>query len=882
MMDSKLFDSPAVPSMHGMLILKTCINVMINISENDKISLNESEQRILTVISERLSQQLSIVYIHSPKNRPRARKSIIVNGPRGQYYVELAKTGIQKFCLKRSIHYSKFFKEIIKYATVNMPIVVDEIDGIYFVVFPYLNGTPGKPDLNGEKILKALYKKHTSVRKISDKSIKEIADAFLNSWPEEYHNYIRYLPEYLNYLAQLRSYDEIVLCPEHGDFALNNILTGLHSNHLIDFEFSRETQPAGFDLYAYRRTTYKTKIFWRRKDYYRNLHSLKFKLNERINFAIDNNLKEIITYPELPYLVKSDVLNFMGKTPSGFGAHLLDSLSSRKKGGEELFYVTIWHDDNLSGFAVFKKHKNILYPIVTEEGAPVVSFKNSYQFGLLIKYMERSRMGFHFDNIPKHSDVYKQFKRMKEKVDTPINAVSMSAVIEEKTKDRALFVLLNEISGYLASSIIKDKGSHVLIYNLRNKKIISKHNRNRFLSVLRVGSRTIRTGIFFMVHRMNLKRSLIFLYQYPKIRLRWRKARKKGGALRLRIGDFHAFIRALNQNGVDYVVLRGLHDGNPSPDEDVDFMLKASHILKIIRTAAGFPGSIPCDIYFDTYQSVECYPYYPPVFALKILGKKVKNNQDCYVPDAYHHLVSLLYHITYHKGLTKGFNRDDGKMTPESKYYDTIISLIESNGFENRFELSLSGFHQFLKNENVNMPYDMLVKWPKRNETIDAITEMEEQSLREELPTDKKNIVVFIIRNDAAQADIIEYIKGTISEHYSILSSKELTQEQVNRAIQFTRGGNWVELDKKQFHQVAPYSIVVCRSNSFGTAESGTEYLSKECAKVKKEIRTYVNKNFPSKRKRYLIHSTDSPYEALDYMKKILPQDYMTIITPKK
>ncbi len=177
------------------------------------------------------------------------------------------------------------------------------------------------------------------------------------------------------------------------------------------------------------------------------------------------------------------------------------------------------------------------------------------------------------------------------------------------------------------------------------------------------------------------------------------KSAQKGGALRLRIGDFHAFIRALNQKGVDYAVLRGLHDGNPCSDEDVDFLLKASHILKIIRVAACFPGSLPCDVYFDIYQSVECYPYYPPVFALKILERKVKNNQDCYVPDAYHHLVSLLYHITYQKGLTKGFNRADGKMTPESKYYDTIIALIESNGFENRFELSLSGFHQFLKSE---------------------------------------------------------------------------------------------------------------------------------------------------------------------------------------
>lgn len=854
---------------------------MSNACETDKMTLEESEQKIINAISQRLSQQLSILYIHSPKNRPRARKSIIVKGVKGQYFVELAKNDIQKFFLKRSIHYSKFFKERIKYATVNMPIVVNEIDGVYFAVFPYLDGMPGKPNLNGEKILKALYKEHTYVKKISDQSTNEIANAFLSSWPEKYHNYIRYLPEYLKYLAQLRSYDEISLCPEHGDFALNNLLSSLHSNHLIDFEFSRENQPAGFDLYAYRRTTYKTKLFWRRKDYYRNLHSLKFKLNQEINFVIDNNLAEIIIYTQFPYLLKSKILNLMGEMPSGSGGHLLDSLPSQKKNGGELFYVTIWHKDMLSGFAVFKKSKNILYSIVTETGTPVLYFKSIYQFGVFIKYMERRGIGFHLDNIPKQSEVYKQFILMKEKIEASVNSVFMPSVLKEKSKNGALFELLNEIAGYLSSSVINDKGSHVLIYSRRNRKIMSKYKRNRFLSILRLGSRTIRTGIFFMAQQINFKRFLIFLYQYPKIRLRWRKSRKKGGALLLRIGDFQAFVRALNQNGVDYAVLRGLHDGNPTPDEDVDFMIKASHIHKIIRVAACFPGSIPCDIYFDTYQSVECYPYYPPAFAVKILESRVKNKQACYVPDAYSHLVSLLFHITYHKGLIKGFDRSNGKITPESKYYDTIMFLIECNGLEGRFELSLDGFHQFLKNENLNMPYDMLVKWPIRNETIDAITEMEGRSLREELPADKENLVVFIIRDDAARADIIEFIEGAISDNYSILFSKELTPKQMNCAIQFTRGGNWVELDKKLFHLVSPYSIIVCQSNSLDSAGSGREFYAKECARIKKKIRTYVNENFPSKRKRYLIHSTDSPCEALDYVKKIFPQDYIKIITSK-
>lgn len=854
---------------------------MTNMKDKYSASLDASEQGIINIASQRLAQQLSIVNIHKPKNRIRSRKSIIVKGEKGRYFVELAKNDIQKFYLKRSIYYSKFFKSKIKHATVNLPVVEGEIEGVCFAVFPYIPDLPGKPDLNGEQILKTLYQEYSYVRKISDQSIGEIEDAFLNSWPKKYHHYIRSLPEYSEYFKQIQSYDEISLCPEHGDFALNNILRGMYTNHLIDFEFSRESQPVGFDLYAYRRTTYKTNLFWRKNCYYGKLHSSKFRLNNRINFAIDNDLSEIIVYPELSYWLRSKILDLVDDFCID-AVDLWDSLSSISKDGTELFFVTVWEGKRLSGFAAFKLTQNILYPITTRGDVPIIHFLNTYQLGLLIKYMERSGLGLHLEIDSKQSDVYNQFLLIKKKVDLSVNAASMPDVLKDKSKDPALFRLVHDISGYIESVVMKDIGSRVLIYNRRNRRIISKYKRNRFFAVMRRGLRSLRTGFFFMAQLVNVKRFLYFLYQYPKIRLRWRKSRKKGGALLLRVGDFHSFIKALNKNGVEYAVLRGLRDGNPSPDEDVDFMLKASHIQKIIRVAACFPGKIPCDIYFDTYQSVECYPYYPPAFAVKILERKVKNSNDCYVPDEYSHLVSLLYHITYHKGLTKGFDPDSGKITPESKYYDKIQSLIQRNNMEERFDLSLEGFHKFLKSEGVSMPYDLLIKWPKRNETIDAIKEKEQEALLKELPDDKGRLVVFIIREDAAQQDIIEYIKGRISDKFSILFFNELTESQIDCAIQFTRGGNWVELDQRKFHLVSPYLIVACQHKALDVSGFGEEGYVEICAKIKKEIRKYVNNKFPSRPKRYLIHSTDSPCEAIDYLKILYPQSYMEIISNQK
>ena len=854
---------------------------MADTIKNDSVKPGSDEKNILNTVSKRLSQNLSIVKVQEPKHRQRARKSIIVRGDHGLYFVEMAKDGIQKFYLKRAVHYSKFFKNKIRYASINLPIFEDEINGIYFAVFPCLTGLPGKPDFSGERILKALYKSHTITRQVTPELLSEIEDAFLSSWPDEYHFYIRNLPEYAEYLEQLKSYGEIVLCPEHGDFALNNILNGFHSRYLIDFEFSRENQPSGFDLYAYRRTTYKSKLLWGKKDPYERLHRLKFELNDKINFAMDNHLSGVIEYPVLSSALKKRAMELLHHFPDSSEIRSIGSFLSSPFSPDALIVVTLWNNACLSGLAVFENRHNILYPVKTVEKVPVVCFADLYSFALFIKYLSKKGLGLHLNDIPRRSALYQQFDQLKNNLE----AHAAMADASEEFKERALFFLLSEISGYLESFREKDHGDIVSISGNGNKKIIFKFLRNRISRIFRHSSRTLKTGMFIMAHKISVTRFILFLYQYPKIRLRWRRSRKRGGALLVRIGHFPSFIRALDKNGVEYVVLRGLKNGTPRRDEDLDLLLNASHIHKMIRVASFFPGNLPCDVYFDTYQSFKSVPYYPPAFALNILKSRTQNEYGCYVPDNYYALLSLIFHLTYHKGFIKGIDPDDGRLTPESKYFDTVTHLVQATGLEKKITFTLDGFHQFLKNQGCSMPYDLLVKWPVRHRMIDMIRDMEKKALLDEMPGQAFDLAVFIVREDARDTPIADYIIAQISRQFTVQFFKKLTPSQTERAVKYTRGGNWVELNKKHFQLVAPYAVVICKTNPDlsialpdAHQDSGKTPYAVACSSLKNMIRKKVNEKFPSTIKRYAVHSADSPCEALDYLKEIYPETYTDFI----
>ena len=53
---------------------------------------------------------------------------------------------------------------------------------------------------------------------------------------------------------------------------------------------------------------------------------------------------------------------------------------------------------------------------------------------------------------------------------------------------------------------------------------------------------------------------MLYWLNYLRIELRRKRAKKKGRKLRLKIGNVNSFFRTLNNEGVNYAVLRWLED----------------------------------------------------------------------------------------------------------------------------------------------------------------------------------------------------------------------------------------------------------------------------------------------------------------------------------
>jgi hypothetical protein len=198
--------------------------------------------------------------------------------------------------------------------------------------------------------------------------------------------------------------------------------------------------------------------------------------------------------------------------------------------------------------------------------------------------------------------------------------------------------------------------------------------------------------------------------------------------------------------------------------------------------------------------------------------------------------------------------------------------------------MNLSGFHAFLKKAGCNMPYDLLVKWPRRHAFIDALRDEEKEKLLAEMPDGVSNLMIFIIRDDAKEHALVEYIHQEIANKLTVLFSEKLTRDQINRALQLTRGGNWMEQDKKMFHRVEPHAILLCRPktpfcSSQESNRTGDQIrFQAECSAIKNDLRQKINRHFSPQLQRYAIHSSDSTSETIDYLKAIYPDSYRDIL----
>ncbi len=134
-----------------------------------------------------------------------------------------------------------------------------------------------------------------------------------------------------------------------------------------------------------------------------------------------------------------------------------------------------------------------------------------------------------------------------------------------------------------------------------------------------------------------------------------------------------------------------------------------------------------------------------------------------------------------------------------------------------------------------------------------------------------KNILVFLIREDAVQAGADKAIIEELHKKFTILDQITLNSDQQRRVMRETRGGDWTK--HKDFLIVPPVIAVVChdpaplamdRQSTLGAIH---KFVRNANVFFKHEIRRAMDQRFPGAIN--FLHGSDNDAESMAYLKAI-------------
>ena len=365
---------------------------------------------------------------------------------------------------------------------------------------------------------------------------------------------------------------------------------------------------------------------------------------------------------------------------------------------------------------------------------------------------------------------------------------------------------------------------------------------------------------------------------------RWRNKARSKHSVGLRVTGVPSFLRQLEEGGINAAVLRWFEEVPVSigdervGNRDVDLLIDGSRVEDAVRIAVNQPGRVKCDLYSNsgvrgtTYRGL---PYYPPALAEQILADRVRHPRGFLVPSPKMHLLSLAYHLCYHKGLEAGI--DSGcllavERTPRRDYAKKFAELAAAAGATVAAPITLLGLHQYLRQHGWDIPLDLLPRWPKQTAWHSWLHEYETQALKawsQKLP----HLLAFFIRDDVVERGLTDAACDMLTERFTLLAVHELDGDAVERVTRRVRGGNWLEHNRATL--VPPKLLAVCYDRHPAPvpatcvvgkrqkqARSAYPFVDNGNVFFKHEIRDRLNAMISGAPKIHGIHGADNALEA--------------------
>jgi hypothetical protein len=352
--------------------------------------------------------------------------------------------------------------------------------------------------------------------------------------------------------------------------------------------------------------------------------------------------------------------------------------------------------------------------------------------------------------------------------------------------------------------------------------------------------------------------------------------RRRRGARRFIRAELgvEGFLRALKERNVSYVVLRWFENLPALPaGEDLDILVADADKAKVEALLDGAPfGGIPCDFYTAgglPGTDFRTIAYFPAVLANEVLANGVWHNDSVRVPDARHRLLTMAYHVAYHKGYASGLPGAGRPKAPAARDYAAVLRALAADA-NVEVEPTLEGVDEFLAEQGWRPPLDTLERLSSGNEWI-----LHRFFSGRKIPEHWIGFAMFIVREKgiAMLAEVRDLLRD---RGFEILEEKLLNGAEADRIAGQIRGGNWgpgpfpvdagLPAAALAVYDVHPQPAAAADLAAHPHLDNGRVVDAKARLRELVYSRTHKSQHYT------IAHSSDNCAQGLDYLRITMPE----------
>ncbi len=334
------------------------------------------------------------------------------------------------------------------------------------------------------------------------------------------------------------------------------------------------------------------------------------------------------------------------------------------------------------------------------------------------------------------------------------------------------------------------------------------------------------------------------------------------------------FFKNLNENQINYVLLRWANDVYKEDIDDFDILVSNEDYKKIIKHVKRRRISkkyITVDLY-TPYNVKGGISYFVPHIADEILENTIINNIGIKIPDIKRNFLAFTYHLFYHKGYNSGLSSKYHQKTNnnnEQKYINEFYRLAKLNNVDiNINDVFLEDLEEILETNKWKAPIDVYFRRSKINKYLyDYLT----NSIPKEYYNNYNHSVI-IFRGLANKNKTIDYFREKVKQlNVDIEKEIVLNLEQGEKIAKTTRGGDWGAITNDRKSDLLPKYIFYLRKNNVHVENHNMIDVIPQgvvCYDWLLQLKKDVRKHFHTKKGGkyfHILHTSDNGLESLFY-----------------